>query len=262
MPKVSVIMSVYNNANYLHQAIQSVLNQNFFDFELIVINDNSFDNTEEIINSFNDKRIVYIKNLENRGLIYNLNAGLKIAKGYYIARLDGDDFWNDRNKLRKQVDFLDKNQEFALVGTMAKVINNEGKELFEMVYPKKNDEIKRRLLFENCFVHSSVLYRKDISQICGNYLDSEKYIEDYGLWLRMGSKHKLFNLSDFSVSYLLNSSGETQKHNLMQIKGILKLIKKHKNNYQYYFLAKLRWLCKYLIVSIGGLKFINIFKSL
>lgn len=261
MPKVSILMSTYNNAVYLTRAINSVLNQSFSDFEFIIINDNSSDNTEEIIKSFNDQRIVYLKNEENKGLVFSLNKGLEIAQGELIARIDSDDWWIDEDKLKKQVEFLEKNSEYALVGTWAKVYDKTGNELYGIVHPTEFKKIKEKMLIKNCFVHSSVMFRKLSAFVCGNYNDQEKYVEDCGLWLRMGEKYRLANVPDYSVGYLLNKTGETQKNNLRQIKGVLNLIKKYKKSYPNYCLAKMRWYFKFVIVFFGGLNLINKWKS-
>lgn len=261
MPVVSVLMSTYNNAAYLKRAIDSVLSQSFGDFEFVIINDNSSDNTEEILRSYSDARIIYEKNDTNKGLINNLNHGLSIAKGEYIARIDSDDWWLDQNKLDKQVDFLIRNGNYGLVGSWAKVFDMHGNELYNIAYPVNFDKIKDTLLFRNCFVHSSVLFRKKFADSCGNYYTQEKYVEDYGLWLRMGEKFKLANIPEYCVGYLHNETGETQRNNLMQIKGVLSLIGKHRSSYPHYLFAKIRWITKYVIVFCGGLRIINYFKS-
>lgn len=254
-------MSTYNDAFHLKRAIESVLKQNYSDFEFIIINDNSSDNTESVIKSFIDPRIIYLKNLENKGLIYNLNLGLTLAKGEFIARIDSDDWWLDKEKLQKQVEFLENNKDYVLVGTWAKVYNNNQKELFKISYPTKFEIIKATMLIKNCFVHSSVVFRKIAAVNCGNYREQEKYVEDYGLWLRMGEKYKIANIPEYCVGYLLNKQGETQKNNLLQIGAVLKLIKNHKEHYSRYFLAKIKWLLKYILVFCGGLKIINKLKS-
>src|SRR5215212_8979259 len=104
-PEISVILPVYNGEKFLGQAIESILGQSFPDFELIIVNDGSGDNSENIILSYTDKRVVYLKNQENSGLVSSLNRGVSVAKGKYIARMDADDIsLPDRFKLQK--DFL------------------------------------------------------------------------------------------------------------------------------------------------------------
>ncbi|HGF9542707.1 TPA: glycosyltransferase family 2 protein, partial [Acinetobacter baumannii] len=122
---VSVVLPAYNAELYLKEAIDSVLSQTFTDFELIILNDGSIDRTEEIILSYNDSRIVYVKNEKNLGLIGTLNKGINLAKGKYIARMDADDICLPE-RFKKQVDFLEKNNEIDLIGTNAIKINNNG----------------------------------------------------------------------------------------------------------------------------------------
>ena len=108
MPKISVIMPAYNAEKYIAEAIDSILGQTFGDFEFIILNDCSTDRTEEIILSYDDPRIVYLKNEQNMGVAATLNKGLAIAKGEYIAFLDADDYWAPE-KLKKQIAFMQEN---------------------------------------------------------------------------------------------------------------------------------------------------------
>ncbi len=263
MPKVSVIMPVYNNDLFLSKAIESVLAQSFSDFELVIINDGSTDNSSKIIKDYknNDSRIVSIENVENRGLIYSLNTGIKKAQGNFIARLDSDDWWLDVDKLKKQVNYLENNVECGLVGSFAKVFDQKEIELYNLKYPTTDAEIRKEILIKNCFIHSSVLFRKSLAIVNGLYLEKEKYVEDYGLWMRIGEKNKFANIPEYSVGYLLNEQGETQKNNLRLIKANLKLIKKYKIFYPNYFLGFLKWVFKYVLVYFGGLKIINKMKT-
>ncbi len=125
-PKVSVIMSVYNGDKYLREAIESILNQTFTDFEFIIVNDGSTDNSLEIIESYDDERIKTINNKKNIGLTKSLNKALKFAKGKYIARQDADDV-SLPNRFEKQVEYLDSHPEVALVGTSVYLIDENGK---------------------------------------------------------------------------------------------------------------------------------------
>lgn len=254
---VSIIMSTYNNALYIEKAIQSVLSQTYNNFEFIIINDCSSDNTSQIVNKISDPRIVYIENKENLGLIENLNTGISFAKGKYIARIDSDDYWIDPDKLKKQVFFLEKNSEYSLVGTWARVFDSDGQENFRIKPPINDSEIRRHILLKNCFVHSSVVFRKNMAAEVGAYAEREKYVEDYGLWLRLGKSCKFANIGEYCVGYLYNEGGETQIHNLAQIKANMKLIKKFKLVYPGYTFAKIRWFTKYLLVACGALPLIN-----
>lgn len=257
MPKVSIILPVYNSGKYLSQAIESVFDQSYKDFELLIINDGSLDNTEEIIKKYliQDQRIIYIKNSENKGLVYSLNLGLEKSTGQYIARLDSDDWWNDKQKLAKQVEFLETHPEVGLVGTFAEVFDLRGKKLYDLKYPINDLGVRERILIKNCFVHSSVVFRRFLAISNGQYLNEEKLVEDYGLWLRLGRQAKFFNLPECMVGYRLNIDGETVKNNLLQIKNGLEVIKRSKKYYPNYFYGSLKWRIKYILVLIFGIKF-------
>jgi len=129
MPKISVIISTYNDAALLPKAIDSVLAQSFGDFELLVFNDASTDNTELILKDYQkkDSRIIITGNKITLGLTANLNAGIHQAMGEYIARIDSDDEWIGTNKLQKQLDFLEANPKVGLVGTWAEFTAMDGK---------------------------------------------------------------------------------------------------------------------------------------
>src|SRR3990167_10841421 len=168
---VSIIMPAYNGAKWIEKAILSVLAQSFTDFEFIIINDDSSDNTEEIITAFTkyDKRIKYIKNERNLGVQKTRNIALDISLGEYIAEIDQDDEWIDKDKLKKQVEFLENNQGHVLVGTGVVVIDEGGSEIARYFMPETDLEIRKKILRANCFIHSSVLYKPKSFKKIGGY---------------------------------------------------------------------------------------------
>jgi len=186
MPKVSVILPVYNAERYLKQAIDSVFLQTFADFELILINDGSTDDSEKIILGFNDERLLYLKNERNSGLIYTLNKAVAEAKGEYIARMDADDIcFAERLELQSQ--WLDEHRGTAIVASFNIVIDESGT---EVGYSEKDRdfvsavEIRKQMPVENCLTHPSVMGRAEIFKSYA-YSASQKNIEDYDLWLRL-----------------------------------------------------------------------------
>jgi glycosyltransferase involved in cell wall biosynthesis len=200
---VSVIISTYNDKNTLLHAINSVLNQTYKDFELILINDGSTDCSLNIIKEYleKDNRIILI-NKENSGLTKSLNIGLKKAKGKYIARIDADDIWK-LTKLEKQIKFLEKNQNYGLIGTAYDEIDEYG----NIIYKKQrtllllNDkDIKKNIVKFNPFFHSSVVFRKEILSNIGFYNESFKYTQDYEFWIRIISSYKVINLDEILAS--------------------------------------------------------------
>lgn len=236
-PLVSIILPTFNGGKTIANAIQSVLRQNFTDYELLVIDDGSTDDVSGIIKSFNDTRIKYLKNEKNSGLQKTLNRGLKNTQGKYIARIDDDDEWMDRDKLGNQINFLEKNKDHLLVGTGVMVIGQDGKEKIKFHYPKNDRNIRRLILGKNCFVHSSVVFDKKTALNLGGYDESEemKHVEDYDLWLKFGTIGKFANLPDYAVKYNFGSSRISKNNRLEQAQKIINLAKKYKKTYPNYY---------------------------
>lgn len=202
MPKVTVLMSVYNGRRYLSQAIESILNQTWHDFEFLIINDGSTDNSREIIKSFDDPRIRLVDNSENIGLVSSLNRGLELAQGELIARQDADDLsYSDR--LNKQVRFLERHPEIILLGTSVKTIDESGRpHPVKWEVPTGLAAIRWHLMFENAFVHTSTMYRRNIVRdIFGGYDTTFARAQDYELWSRIARKYPVENLASVLVAH-------------------------------------------------------------
>lgn len=168
-PLVSIILPTYNGNNkWLTQAVSSVLNQTFKAFELIILNDASTNDIEKTILAFvqQDQRIVYLKNQKNLKLTRTLNKGIAHAKGKYIARIDDDDIWSNQEKLQKQVDFMEQHADYGLCGTAVQTINKEGKFLEYLPIRNKDNEIRKYLLRDSQFAHSSILIRTKALKEC------------------------------------------------------------------------------------------------
>ena len=192
-PKVSVIMSVYNGEKYLREAVDSILNQTFKDFEFIIINDGSTDKTSEILENYNDPRIVIINNQENIGLTKSLNKGLKIAKGEYIARMDADDV-SLPERLEKMVNFLNKNNDIGLLGSSFIIVDEKGRELKTYRFVTGNNEIKKKLLSGNYF--GSEMFRSACLEKVGFYREEFRYAQDYDLCLRIAEFWDVANIAE------------------------------------------------------------------
>ncbi|PEL82492.1 glycosyltransferase family 2 protein [Bacillus wiedmannii] len=204
MAKVTVLMPVYNGEEYLQDAIDSILNQTFNDFELLIINDGSIDGSLDIVNSYQDPRIKLVNNESNLKLIKTLNKGLRLASGKYIARMDSDDTCHPR-RLEIQVGMLDRNPEIAVCGTGMKVI---GKKYARPFLVKGEKTIKNYLAVKNCMAHPSIMMRKDIIEKY-NYFYDEQFIhaEDYELFQRISENHKVININKPLLNYRLSASG-------------------------------------------------------
>ena len=209
IPKISVIICAYNRANLLPIALESALMQTFADLELIVLDDASKEDIKSVLP--HDPRIVYIRNEKNRGIAKSRNRALDAARGEFVAVLDSDDFWTDREKLATQLAYLDEHPHISAVGTWAEIIDREGDPKGEIVNASDPKEIYRDMLRRNPLVHSSVLYRKAAALKAGGYDESLAIWEDYGLWLKMnaqkGSKtHPVIaNISEKMVAYRRHS---------------------------------------------------------
>lgn len=193
---VSVVMSVYNDENYISEAIDSILNQSFKEFEFIIINDGSTDRTLKILKEYEkkDSRVVLI-NQENKGLTKSLNIGIKKAKGGYIARMDSDDISHPQ-RLQKQIKFLKLNKEYALVGTNIEKIDKDAKHIEFNTTKYNNEEIQKTLSIRNCFAHGSVMIKRELVGEELYYDEAFRYAQDYRLWTKIAKKFKVANLKE------------------------------------------------------------------
>ena len=195
MPKVTVLMSVYNGQSYLKEAVDSVLCQTWKDFEFLIINDGSTDNSGEILRSFDDPRIRLVENPTNIGLTKSLNRGLQLSRTELIARQDADDI-SYPTRLESEVQFFETHTEVVLLGTSARAVDERGE-------PKKHDlhiptgalAIRWCLMFQNAFIHSSVMFRRSIIwEKLGGYDESFARAQDYELWSRIARDFEVENL--------------------------------------------------------------------
>lgn len=248
MRLVTVLLPVYNGEKYLAQSLNGVLGQSYPELEILVLNDGSTDGSRAIASNYaaRDPRIKIIDFKENVGLIRVLNEGIHASSGEYLARIDSDDEWIDPDKIKKQVDYLENNPDCALVGTNAVVIDADGKIVGKFEYAESDENIRKKILIKNQFVHSAVVMRKNAVLQCGAYDKEDQYAEDYGLWLRLGCKYKFANLPFAGVKYRLNPKGETSTRNRVQVLNSFKLILKYRRCYTNFFRACIKWKLRYL----------------
>lgn len=179
MPTISVILPVYNSEEYVSESINSILSQTFEDFEFLIINDGSTDQSKDIIMSHNDKRINYIENMLNQGLIKTLNKGLHFAHGQYIARMDADDLCQN-SRFEKQIDYFRSDRQIDILGTNQYIIGTCDK----IIHKLSNEENKIRLLLQPVVGHSTVMIKKEALDKNNLYYDRfALYAEDYKLWV-------------------------------------------------------------------------------
>lgn len=205
---ITVLMPVYNAGKYLAEAIDSVLCQTLSDFEFLIINDGSTDNTEEVIRSYTDPRIRLI-NQQNGGVSAALNTGLAHAQGTFIARFDGDDVCYP-TRLEQQYDFMQRNPEYILIGSDGDYMSEEGEFLFTYRNTgHTNEEIQERINVYCPFIHSSVFYRKAPVLEAGGYEVKARSFEDYFLWKQLVKKGKVCNFVEPLIKVRFNASSVT-----------------------------------------------------
>jgi glycosyltransferase involved in cell wall biosynthesis len=252
---VSIIMPTYNGAQYIKRALQSVIDQSYQQWELIIIDDGSDDQTKTataIANYLADNRVMYLKNEKNLGIQKTLNRGLAQAKGEYIARIDDDDIWADPEKLRQQVDFLETRPQYVLVGTGTSIVDEEGKELIRYLLPQDDTAIRNKILGKNCFVHSSVMFKKSAALKVGGYNESRAilHLEDYDLWLKLGTVGKLANLPLYAVIFTLRNEGLSSKNKLHQAIKALSLAHTYRKKYPHYLFSIIRSTARIIVYGI------------
>lgn len=234
--KVSIIVLTYNRAKFLREALASVFSQTFQDFEVIVGDDGSTDETREVIKEFSgDPRLVYSGG-DHVYLVKNRERTIAKARGKYIATLDDDDIWADPEKLEKQVKFLEENPEYAVVGTGAIIIDLEGRELYKFLNTETDSAIRKQMLFRNPFFASSTLFRRDVFEEVGGYDNTVKGGEDWDLWLKIGKEGKMHNLPFYGLKYRLPPKNP---HRLINMKEAIRFDKKYCNDYPGFYRALL-----------------------
>lgn len=223
-PLISVILPVYNGEKYLQRAVQSILDQTFKDFEILIIDDGSTDSSGEIVSSFKDDRIRYIKNSENLKLIKSLNKGLSLAKGQYIARMDGDDIAAP-NRLELQLNYMSKNPDVAVLGTNVWIIDKNNRIIdTPRFFPIESDEVFCRALKMSPLFHPTVMMRADILKENGGYNDAFTHAEDYALWMKVIKKYKIANLPERLLYYRIHDLSVSKKYSSEQLESACRVL--------------------------------------
>ncbi len=256
-PLVSVILCTYNRAHYLKDAIEGVLSQTYTNFEFIIYDDASTDDTEQLIATYIDKRIRYIKGEKNIGITAARNKAHTFTKGEYIAVVDSDDFWNDEEKITKQVAFFLKKEhaEYALVGTFGNSINDKGVFVSPITYATSDKSIRRNMMFRNQFAHSTVMIRKSALTPCnseGDIYDPTIIIwEDYDLWFRIGKTYKFANIPDYSVTFRFHKKSASSENRTKGLQASWQIIQRYRNDYPNFYIGYLKLCIKRVLLFIS-----------
>ncbi|HTE48979.1 MAG TPA: glycosyltransferase family A protein [Candidatus Paceibacterota bacterium] len=238
-PLVSIIMPTYRRADFLPDTIQSVLSQTYKNIELIIVCDPSPDKTIEVLLPFSirDPRVKIIENKTRMKHIPSLNIGLRRAEGKYVARADDDDPWINKNKLVDQISFLEENPEYVIVGTGTIVVNAQRKELFKYQQPNSDQTIRAKMLFGNPFISSSVVFRRATLEKTGLFDENLGDVEDWDLWMKIGTQGKLYNFQTFDIHRHYGERGLSVRNRKNVAKTRMQLIVKYRKQYPHFILA-------------------------
>lgn len=203
IPKISVILSVFNGQKYIRESVQSVLSQDFRDFEFLIVNDASSDETRQILDSFHDERIRVIHNSVNLGLTRSLNLALSQARAEYVARQDADDL-SMPNRFSEQIDFLDRHPKVGFTGSHVAMIDDHGKKFSHWTMPTVDSAVRNEIAGGGCFCHGAVMFRTRLVRDIGGYREVFRYAQDLDLWLRLSEFCQMANIGQ--VLYCMRRS--------------------------------------------------------
>jgi len=248
-PLVSVILTTYNwKEKRLSKTIESVLKQTYKNIELIIINDASTNNIEDVILWYckKFKNIVYLKNKKNSERSYSRNKWILESKWKYIAFIDDDDIWEDKDKIKKQINFFTRNNNVVLCGTSMIKINETDNEIQKIEMKEGNKNLKETLLQCNQFALSSVMIKKEV--LCFSWLFNSNYnkAEDYELRLRIWKYWELWNIQNSYIYYRMRQWNTTSR-NLLKIEAYaFKFMRENKRYYPNFFKSILYRIMKLL----------------
>jgi glycosyltransferase involved in cell wall biosynthesis len=240
--KITVLMPAYNSAKYIKYSIKSILDQTFKDFEFLIIDDGSTDNTEEVVSSFKDSRIVY-KKTEHKGTSAALNSGVSSAAGNWIARIDSDDL-NVPERLEKQVKFISENPGYDIISCRSVFFREPHKILFFLNEPEDHEDIYDTLNLHNPINSSGVIYKKNIIKKA-KYNESFSRLEDFELFFRIRDEVRFYNIPEYLAYTRLRKNPDTyseDKHLIFEILNdyaLKKLINSNRKRDQFYWATRI-----------------------
>jgi len=259
-PLVLIAIATYDRAECIKEAIDSALDQTYKNIEIMIVDGSPNSKTKEVISRYpSEFPIRYIHEEENhtdyskdRNEAGARNMGIRMSKGKYVAILDDDDIWRDKEKLAKQVKFLEDHSDYVVCGGGEIIIDEDNKQRIKKMFPEKDEDIRRAVFTTGAFVHSALLYRKDAWEKIGGYDEEVRFGVDGDLYMRLGRLGKLYNFQDYFISFVKGSQNESGrvKYFRRNAKNVIELIKRHRNNYpisnKAVLIAWLRYLSSFL----------------
>ena len=264
---LSIIMTVYNGEKYISDAIESILDQTYSDFEFIIIDDKSIDASYSICQKYasQDNRIRLYRNHKNLWVVKSRNILLsKISHdSKYVAILDADDI-ADIYRMEKQVEFLEQNLEYSIVGSALNIINQSGQLIWQRIYPHTDEEISQSIFKKSPVAQPAVMIRKNDLDKIGNYDENFERCQDYDLWCRaFDSGYKIINIPDLLTFYRVYSEQWKSKHVKLSLKNTIKIQKKYIFQKKYFSFSNLLYFFAENILAIFPSKVIlYIFKKI
>jgi glycosyltransferase involved in cell wall biosynthesis len=238
-PVVSIILPTYNRCHLLKKAIKSLYEQSFTNWEIIVIDSQSTDDTTNYMNELakKDDRIKYFDVAKKETFIISeyLNFGIKMATGKYIARLDDDDVWCDKNKLKEQVEFLESHSEYVLVGGGVICVDGNDNEMTRYFKKETDARIRKYALLACPFEHPTIMANKSSVDAIGGY--NSVQAEDWDFFLRLGLVGKFYNIQKYYVRYLQDGKGISNKTETETALSELKVQRMYKKYYPNYYIS-------------------------
>lgn len=225
-PLVSVVIPVYNRPHVV-ETIKSICRQTYQNLEILVIDNDSTDDTQQQVLSINDTRVKLYVNEKNMGQTFSINRGLELANGKYIARIDSDDIALP-TRIQKQVEFMEKNPDYVLCGSFVKFISDDDKELFVVKMPTTYKGIEFMHTIACGMYHPAAMYRKSIIDQFGiRYDPNIKMAEDYDLWIKLMRHGKALNLPEILVLYRRGNNNDSQKYRSLMEKESTEIRKRY-----------------------------------
>jgi glycosyltransferase involved in cell wall biosynthesis len=256
MIKLSVNLVTKNRSQLLPKALDSILAQSYTDYEVVIINDGSTDETPAVIESYRNKFAAFqtFTNPKSLGVQAARQQALEASVAQYIAVLDDDDIWIEDQKLIKQLSLLESHPEIGIVGTGAEIYNKDNGKTNEWVPMLEDAQIRGSILYRAPFLNTTTLYRRDLALKVGGYDKSFRYSEDYLLWLKLGEVAQFANIPDVATRVISSEDGLT-KNNAVGILGLaLRFSIRFRKSYPAAGKAFIKLGIQYLFVLILGIK--------